>query len=257
LDRGSTNGTYVNGMQVRQPYDLRFGDRVTIGETTLVLRELSVSQQAPAPAAPPRRAQPRSAPRAQPSTGVTVAFWIVAAIIAGAVVCLATGAFLPWLRITGSTSDNLAPIIKDMTDIISAIMGPDSLFQVTQEIDGMEGYGKLTLGMAVICGIALAVDIFLARKSAVPGIVYLLSGLMAMGAMASDLVNMFQIYKQVEQWSILFGIQLGEVVQFLDQFVKMEVTPLVGLQLTIIGLVMLLVGGIGRLMVALLDRSKA
>ena len=48
-----------------------------------------------------------------------------------------------------------------------------------------------------------------------------------------------------------------EVVQFLDQFVKMEVTPLVGLQLTIIGLVLLLVGGIGRLVVALLDRSKA
>ena len=52
VDRGSTNGTYVNGMQVHQPYELRLGDRVTIGETTIVLREYSTQSSAP-----PRRSR--------------------------------------------------------------------------------------------------------------------------------------------------------------------------------------------------------
>jgi FHA domain len=34
-DLGSTNGTYVNGKQVREPVMLRRGDRVQIGETVL------------------------------------------------------------------------------------------------------------------------------------------------------------------------------------------------------------------------------
>ena len=41
IDQSSTNGTYVNGMRVHGPYDLRLGDRVTIGETTMVLRQAS------------------------------------------------------------------------------------------------------------------------------------------------------------------------------------------------------------------------
>jgi len=255
VDRGSTNGTYVNGLRVHRPYDLRLGDRLTIGETTLVLRQ--AAERAPVPSAPPPRRAPvaGSAPRGRTSPGVTVAFWLVAVLVAVAVVCLATGAFLPWLRVEGAMSQNLGPLIESATDIISSILGPDSLFHVTQEIGGLEGYGKLTLGIAVVCLITLAVDLFLARRSVVPGIVYLLTALIAAGAMASDLLNFYRLYKQVESVSLLFGIQLGEVVQFLDQFVQMQVTPLIGLQLTIIGLALLLVGGVGRLVVALLGRS--
>jgi hypothetical protein len=173
-----------------------------------------------------------------------------------AVVCLATGAFLPWLQVTGSLSQELGPLIQGVTDLVSSIFGSDSLFHVTQDIGGLEGYGKLTLAVAVVCAIALAVDVFMARKTMVPAIVYLLTGLIATGAMASDLVNFYKLYKQVESWSLLFGIQLGQVVQFLDQFVEMKVTPLIGLQITVAGLVLLLVGGVGRLIVALLHRSK-
>jgi len=258
MDRGSTNGTYVNGLQVHRPHDLRLGDRLTIGETTLVLRQAAERVPAPARPAQPRSASQRPAiepaSRGRTSPGVTVAFWLMAVLIAVAVVCLATGAFLPWLRVEGAMSQNLGPLIESATDIISSIFGPDSLFHVTQEIGGLEGYGKLTLGIAVVCAIMLAVDLFLARRSVVAGIVYLLTALIAAGAMASDLLNFYQLYKQVESVSLLFGIQLGEVVQFLDQFVEMQVTPLIGLQLTIVGLALLLVGGVGRLAVALLGR---
>lgn len=257
VDRGSTNGTYVNGMQVHQPYDLRPGDRVTIGETTMVLH--------PAPSAA-RQGQQGAARRRQPaepdyqqqaSTGTSVAFWVVTGIMVVAIVCLATGAFLPWLRLTGSLSQDLGPMIQGVTDIISSIFGEDSLFHVTQEVNGLDGYGKLTLGIAAICTIALVVDLFFHRKSVVSAVVYLLSGLVAVGAMASDLVNVWGLYKQVESWSIMFGIDLGQVVEFFDQFIQMEVQPLIGLQLTVAGLVLLLVGGVGRLVVALLARSQA
>jgi hypothetical protein len=256
VDRGSTHGTYVNGMEVHQPYNLRPNDRVTIGETTVVLHELGGRSAAPSQRAQPRPAyRPEVTPQARTSTGVMAAFWLVAAVLAAAVVCLGAGAFLPWLRVTGSLSQDLGPLIQGATNIISSILGPDSLFHVTQDIGGLEGYGKLTLGVAAVCMITLAVDLFLARKSVVPGVVYLLSGIIAAVAMVSDLMTFYRLYKQVESWSLLFGIQLGEVVEVLDKFITMEVSPLVGLQLTIVGLVLLLVGGVGRLIVTLLARG--
>jgi hypothetical protein len=54
----------------------------------------------------------------------------------------------------------------------------------------------------------------------------------------------------------LFGIQLGDVIQVFDRFISMEVTPLPGLPLTVAGLVLLLFGGIGRLIVALVSRNR-
>jgi pSer/pThr/pTyr-binding forkhead associated (FHA) protein len=263
VDRGSTNGTYVNGMQVHGPYDLRVGDRVTIGETTFVLREPSA--RAAAPPAQPARAQPQPgprqpaaavAPREPAATAVNPAFWLIAAVIAAAVVCLASGAFLPWLQVTGSLSQDLAPLIQGATNFISSIFGSDSLFHVTQDVGGLEGYGKLTLAVAVVSAVALAVDLFVARKTMAPAIVYLLTGLIATGAMASDLVSFYRLYKQVESWSLLFGIQLGQVVQFLDRFIEMKVTPLIGLQLTVVGLALLLLGGAGRLILALVGRGR-
>jgi pSer/pThr/pTyr-binding forkhead associated (FHA) protein len=272
-DRGSTNGTYVNGMQVHQPYDLRFGDRITIGETTLVVREWEAPLAEPraparpkgtAPVAPPRdrpiqplarqlAAEP--VPWARASTGTLVAFWLSQALIAASIVSLASGAFLPWLQVTGSLSQDMEPLVKSITGIISSIMGPDFLF-VTQKISGLEGYGKLTLGVAVIALIVLVVDIFFYRKSVVPGVVYTIAGLLAAGAMAADLKNLYDIYRQVQSASLLFGIKLSDVIDIFDQFIQVEVTPLPGLYLTAAGLGLLLVGGLGRLAVGLLERRK-
>lgn len=280
VDRSSTNGTYVNGMRVHRPYDLRLGDRVTIGETTLVLSEYSAQATAqPRPrsaeervrtaegsAARPRQPPPQPAPRVlsgtqgreHTSAGVTAAFWLVQGLTTAAVVCLATGAFLPWLKVTGSLSQDLQPLIQSLANIVAILSGPDSIFSITQEISGLEGYGKLTLGIAGVGTIALVVDIFSygCRKSVVPGVVYLVSGLIAAGAMGFDLVNYYRFYKQMRDLSLLFGVQLTDVVQVFDQFIDVQVTPMIGLLLTGAGLVLLLVGGVSRLVVALLNRSE-
>ncbi len=64
-DEGSSNGTMVNGMPVRQPIALQVGDRVQVGHTTLILVDTRAGWiheapppmpiQAPAPPAPPRK----------------------------------------------------------------------------------------------------------------------------------------------------------------------------------------------------------
>jgi hypothetical protein len=266
-------------MRVHRPYDLRLGDRVTIGETTLVLRE--AARGAPAASRPhPRKAKQRvptaegpaaqnAAPAARPiqrpsqpipaqeaSAAVSVAFWLVQGLVLLSIICLAAGAFLPWLRVTGTLSQELGPVLQGITDIASYFLGTDSFFHFTQDISGLEGYGKLTLGLAVLGLIGLIVDVFFYRKSAVPGIVYVLASLIVAGSMASDLVNFYKFYKQAESWSLLFGIELGDVIQIFDRFINMQVTPLPGLPLTVAGLVLLLIGGIGRLVVALLRRNR-
>jgi hypothetical protein len=280
VDRGSTNGTYVNGMQVHQPYTLRLGDRITLGETTLVVREwegrpsvpaATGHPQAPAPArapvAPPAARQAASrqpapsepeagrAPLAHASAGMLTAYWLAQALIVAAVVFLASGAFLPWLEVTGSLSQDMQPLIQSITDIVSSVMGPDFLF-VTQKVSGLAGYGKLTLGIAVIALIVLVVDLAFYRRSAVPGIVYTLAGLLAAGAMAADLKNLYDVYNQVQSASLLFGIRLSSVIEMLDKFIQVKVTVLPGLYLTGAGLALLLVGGLGRLAVIFLDRRE-
>jgi hypothetical protein len=274
VDRGSTNGTYVNGMQVHRPYDLRLGDRVTIGETTAVLRDAGTQ-----PATPPRQPQPirksgptaegpalrapapaprqraRPAAAAEPSTGVWVAFWLMQGVAAAAVVCLAAGAFLPWLRVSGSLSQELEPMVQGIANLIASFSGESSIFSVTQEIGGLQGYGKLTLAVSIIALITLVIDVVMARKSVIPGVVYLVAGVMAGGAIAFDLVNYYRFYEDIQSLSLVFGVELADVVQVLDQFIDVQITPMIGLPLTGIGLVMLLVAGLGRVVVGLLDRG--
>jgi hypothetical protein len=251
VDRESTNGTYVNGLQVHGPYDLQLGDRVTIGETTMVMREGAP----PAQAASSRQAVdpgPEIGPRTAAARGLL--FWL-AQILAGlAVVCLASGAFLPWIEVTGSLSQEMEPLIQSITEIISSFMGSDFLF-VTQQISGLEGYGKLTLGLALIAAVVLLVDLFVQRRTVVPGLVYLLSGLLATGAMAADLKNLYDVYNQVQSVSLLFGIKLADVIEVFDQFIQVEVILLPGLYLTGLGLVALLSAGGVRLLGFWLDRG--
>jgi hypothetical protein len=278
VDQGSTNGTYVNGVHVRHSHQLREGDRVTIGETTMVLRASGAGPAAPGGVAPrPPQAVAHGdtagqAPMAVPAqsysypadaagsksmgAGTQVVYWLVQGIIASAVVFLASGAFLPWLRVTGSLSQELSPLIQGLTGVVSSLLGQDSFFQFSQEISGLEGFGKLTLGVAVICAVVMIADIFFFRRSAVPGIVFLLSGVLAMGAMASDLLNFYRLYQEATAWSLLFGIQLADVIEVFNHFVDMKITPLPGLPLTVLGLVLLLVGGLGRLLVSLLSRGR-
>jgi hypothetical protein len=41
-DRGSTNGTFVNGLRIGVPKVLSEGDRIELGGTTLIVREIPV-----------------------------------------------------------------------------------------------------------------------------------------------------------------------------------------------------------------------
>ncbi len=265
VDRGSTNGTYVNGLEVHRPYDLRFGDRITIGETTLVLREYAPESASPARQAPARRsgptvegrvraARPRPAPSRRGGAGAKVLFWIVQVLAAVAVVCLGAGAFLPWLKVSGSLSQELQPLVQGIAEIIISLSGQESIFNLTQQIGGLEGYGKLTLALAVVAALILAVDVFFGRKSVVPGIVYLGGAFLAMAAIGFDLINYYRYYEQIQSLSLLFGVKLSEVVQLFGQFIEIKITPMIGLPLTAVGLVLLLLAGIARLIVYGLDR---
>ncbi|MEJ2208362.1 MAG: FHA domain-containing protein [Anaerolineae bacterium] len=261
IDRGSTNGTFVNGLQVHRPYDLRPGDRLTIGETTMVVSPAPAAEARPAAARP----RPERAPAAQAGevpapegrkSGRAVGFWLVQGLVTAAVVCLAAGAFLPWLEITGSLSRDLAPMVQGIADLIASLSGQDSLLHVSQRIGGLQGYGKLTLGIAIVSALALVVDVFFYRRSILPAIVYLGTAIVSIGAMGFDLANYYRYYQEMQNLSLLFGIQLGEVVQVFDHFIEMEATPMAGLFLTGAGLLLLLGGGIGRLVVALLERRE-
>lgn len=257
IDRGSTNGTFVNGLQVHRPYDLRPGDRVTIGETTMVLHQErpEVAQQGARPAAASPRAPAAQREReAKSPAAVNVVFWAVQGLVTAAVVCLAAGAFLPWIEITGSLSRDLQPLVQGIADLVASLSGQDSILHVSQRIGGLEGYGKLTLGIAIVSALALVADLFFYRKSVVPAVVYLGTGVISIGAMGFDLANYYRYYEDLQNLSLLFGIELGEVIQVFDHFIEMQATPMAGLFLTGIGLVLLLIGGIGRLGVALLGR---
>ncbi len=277
IDQGSTNGTYVNGMQVHGPYDLRLGDRITIGETTMVLREFGECPRTPI--RQPGGARPRSrtaegpilrdvgagaqvqrshaqpGPRSVDSTATSMAFWFVQGVAAAAIVCLASGAVLPWLQVTGSLSRNLQPLLQGLAQIVESLSGSDSIFHIRQTIGGMQGYGKLMLGVAVISLATWVVDIFWARRSAIPGVIYLVAGLLAAAAMFFDLINYYRFYEQIQSLSLLFGVRLADVIEVFGQFIEIQITPMVGLWLTGIGLVLLLAVGAARLAVWFLVRE--
>jgi pSer/pThr/pTyr-binding forkhead associated (FHA) protein/tRNA A-37 threonylcarbamoyl transferase component Bud32 len=80
-DLGSANGTFVNGVPVRERQVLNVGDSVRVGRTTLELTDLrqpapaQAAPPSPAPAAPPTPAPaaPPSAPPAPPSSPLPAA----------------------------------------------------------------------------------------------------------------------------------------------------------------------------------------
>jgi hypothetical protein len=269
VDQGSTNGTYVNGMQVHSPYELRVGDRVTIGDTTMVLRGAA----APPPVAGvstqdgylgqagesalmselARGGQQMKGRASSTQPAAVFAFWLVQVIVAIAIVCLASGAVLPWLTVTGKLSQSLDPGFEKLAEFASLLLQQDKFFDFSMQINGLDGYGKLTIAMAFISLVAMIIDIFVYRKSIVPGVVYLLASLIAIGAMASDLLQFQKLAEDLSRLSLMFGIQLSQIVEFLGQVVETTVTPMVGLYLTAIGMGTLLVAGIGRLIVGLIE----
>ena len=65
-DLGSTNGTFVNGVQITMPQMLSPGDSIGIGQTALVFQ--MQGGQVPFQSPPPRQAQAYAAPKSPPRT---------------------------------------------------------------------------------------------------------------------------------------------------------------------------------------------
>jgi len=276
IDRGSTNGTRVNGVPIHHLVALNHSDAIGIGETTLVLllQDESPQQfaQPPARAAAadrpaPLQPVPVHVPPGQPawmhsetverrpSAAVQIAFWSVQVLLAAAVASLASGAFLPWLRITGSLSSDLQSLIQGVSGIFSSFLG-DDLLSVTQEVGALSGTGRLTLGLGVLGGIMLIIDTFLRRDWVVAALVYILPTLAVSATIVADLKNLHDLYQQVQSISLLFGVELSDAVGAFGSLIDVEVTLLPGLYLTVIGLGLLVVGGLARLAVALVARKR-
>jgi len=272
VDRGSVNGTYVNGTQIHGPWALLPGDGITAGETTMVMQEYAEQPAGPpqvqfttqpyGAALPPQPApelyqeQPPDRSREQASADTGIAFWLGQGIIVAAVICLAAGAFLPWLRVTGSLSSDLGGLVEGVSSIVSSLVGED-LLSVTQDVSVFSGFGKLTLGIAIVCIILLFVDVFLRGRSIVPPLVYLVISAVVGIVLVMDLKGLYDVYEQVQSVSTLFGVKLEDVVKAFGKFIEVKVTPLPGLYLTAAGLGLVLVGGIVRLLAALSARGRS
>jgi len=272
VDLQSTNGTYVNGLQIHHPYPLHGGDRVTVGDTTMVLRDAQPESAVAVPpgaaavaagpvaAAPARHAGAGQAPRragvaAAPAT--SWGFWAAQVVLTLAVICLAAGSLLPWLDIRGQVRQDVAPLLQQGFEILGALTGTDPTQMASYTIEGLMAHGKLTLALAVVSTAALVVEIFFYRRSLIPGVVYLVTGLMVIATMAFDAVNYAQHAMQIQDIDLLFGYQLGDLTEALGTIVEIEVVPQVGVYLVGAGLALLLMGGIARVLSELPGRARA
>jgi len=86
--------------------------------------------------------------------------------------------------------------------------------------------------------------------------VYLVMGLMAGVAIGFDALNYMQHIEKLRDLTVLFGIQLVDVVEFINDYIEFDIELMSGLYLTIAGLFLLFVGGIGRVVVAILQRGR-
>jgi hypothetical protein len=195
----------------------------------------------------------RASPHETTLGGAGIGLWLVQGTVAAAIVLLASGAFLPWIRVTGSLSRELEPLVRGMIDLAAQFLGTEVFREFRVELTGLDWHGPLTLGIALISLVVLIVDLFSYRRSMVPGIIYLLSGILVTAAVIFDLANFYRLYSQARALSLLFGIKVEQIFDVFDYFIDIEPTLMSGLWLTLAGLGLLLVGGVARLAVGLLE----
>ncbi|HSJ57423.1 MAG TPA: FHA domain-containing protein [Anaerolineae bacterium] len=285
VDLESTNGTYVNGMRVHHPYPLRTGDRVTVGDTTLVLRDAPAESAVPAaragggaaaggrlvpaagragdaaaaPAYQGRRAAAAGEAGRQArarTSSFSWGFWTAQGMVTLAVICLAAGSLLPWIEIRGQVRADAAPLLQQGFEIWGALTGTDPAQMASYRIDGTMAHGRLTIALAVVCTAALVVEIFFHRKSLIPGVIYLVTGLMVIATMSFDAINYAQHASRIQETDLLFGYQVGDLTEALGTIVEVEAAPQVGVYLVGAGLALLLAGGVVRVLSGMPRRER-
>ena len=276
-DLRSTNGTLLNGRRLPPgaPVPVALSDRITVGHTNFVMQRSAVSHQPSAVsgqppanqgmAGPPRpgaRAGPGQSSIRNPQSAIPLWQWIVSALILAAAALLAYGAFQPWVRVqVRLTFEGVAggELLTKGLSLLDGVLQdflkkPPLVTANAVEIAGMNSYGWLTLLAGCVAALMAALDLALRlKRSALPGIVYLLAALLPGVVLAGDV----QRFMRLGTIPILFGVNLLDVFQGASKIMEPKVTPLTGLYMTGIGLASLLVAGVLRaILPALARRSR-
>jgi hypothetical protein len=248
LDVGSTNGTFVGDVRLQPnvPQVLQPNVPVTIGGTRFVLREepRAAPAYAPAPAvAAGPQAQAGWAAGAAPDAGAGVAtrassagreaaIWVCRMVVVAGCGLMSLGALRDWILV-----EVRAPLIGT------------TVFE--QTYSGMDsGQGGLFLGAAAIAIVLMLVDIALPRSGLVAGLGQMLVGIIVSIVSA---VNVYQYYQAGTREYL--GISLLDVFgQYAGELIDINVQP--GVYLLGIGLIVLILGGLSRLIVAVLAGQK-
>jgi pSer/pThr/pTyr-binding forkhead associated (FHA) protein len=262
-DLGSSNGTFLNGRRLRpdELLPLAPSDTIKAGQTTFVAQLAQVRSVAGMqPLATPLPAASRPPAESSRGKSAPVWYWATVALVLGAIVALAIGAFLPWLRVEVELSlqnlpagDLLGQLLGTAEEAIQSATGKAPLPKAnTIEIQGMEAYGGLMLLTAGIAALAAILDVSMRwRRSRVSGLVYVAIALLPLVMLLTE----FRRFAQLANQQILFGVDLLKIVQGASEIIQPKVTPLSGLYLTGIGLVLLLVVGFMRTFVSLISRA--
>ena len=237
VDVGSTNGTFLGGARLRpnEPHALPPGVPVRIGDTQFIIEEEPApppdSQwRAPAPELPEEGAQIRiPEPTIQHSTSniQNSLVWLARVVVVAGGVLLIIGSLLPWIRVGVSL-----PVLGRVLD--QTYSGTDS------------GQAGLFIGVAAMALVLVVVDVVVRheRSGLAVGSGQVLAGLVAVVAAGLG----FYRYYQVGTKEFL-GISLVDILtNYLSNQVSISIQ--LGIYLAVAGLVILIVGGLLRLLSA-------
>jgi pSer/pThr/pTyr-binding forkhead associated (FHA) protein len=287
-DLRSTNGTLLNGRRLPPgaPVPVALSDRITVGHTTFVMQRSAVQPRPGSRTGPGRVGEsanqrmgesanqrmavpPRPGPRTgpgQPSivnrlSSIPAWQWILSALIVAAAALLVYGAFQPWVRVQvqltfgGVAGGEL--LTKGLTLLDGVLQDflkkPPMVTANTVEISGIDSYGWFTLVAGCVAALVAALDLALRlKRSALPGIVYLLAALLPGVVLAGDV----QRFMRLGSVPVLFGVNLLDVFQGASKIMEPKVTPLTGLYMTAIGLALLIGVGVLRSILPALTRKS-
>ena len=230
VDLGSTNGTLVGGAPVRpdEACPVPPGVPVQIGDTQLILEE------EPSPPAgswgSPAQELPEAAIQNRKSRIQNSLVWLARAAVAAGGALLIVGSLLPWIRV-----EITLPVVGKILD---------------QIFDGLDsGQAGLFMGMAAMALLLVLVDVAVRCErtrlpSAAVGLGQVSAGVAAIVAAGVDLYRYYELGIQE-----FLGISL---IDILSEHLGKEILVFIqfGVYLAAAGLVILIVGGLLRLLSA-------
>jgi hypothetical protein len=256
VDLGSTNGSQLNGQPLapQQGAALRHGALLQVGASLFeVLLEAAPVAVAPVSVAgaqvphpsPPSALGPSPAPA--PAERVRSAWgpltWFGQMLIAAGGLLLIAGAFLPWLEVTVNPT------------VFGVSLGAKSIV-----VDGLSGYGIVTLIIGALALLVLVFDVVTRQRpaTAAPGWIHLALVAMGVGFLA---VGLYQLQASGQdltgQLGDALGVDIGQLLQspvfqevlaLLGQVIQPEMTLRAGVMITAAGLISLLLGGLLRIL---------